>query len=124
MSNIAVLLQIVIALGIVNVWIHSGAIAPRGFRPDGAANIAEEFARYGLSDTVRRLVGGTKLALAALLLIGIAYPVLAVAAAAGIAVLMAGAVGAHIKVRDPLMKSVPALLMLAMSTVVLIARLG
>ena len=63
-------------------------------------------------------------ALAALLLIGIVYPVLAVAAAAGIAVLMAGAVGAHIKVRDPLMKSVPALLMLAMSTVVLIAQLG
>jgi len=123
MSNIAVLLQIVIALGIVNVWILRRDRATR-FRPDGAANIAEEFARYGLSDTVRRLVGGTKLALAALLLIGIAYPVLAVAAAAGIAVLMAGAVGAHIKVRDPLMKLVPALLMLAMSTVVLIARLG
>ena len=123
MSNIAVLLQIVIALGIVNVWILRRDRATR-FRPDGAANIAEEFARYGLSDTVRRLVGGTKLALAALLLIGIAYPVLAVAAAAGVAVLMAGAVGAHIKVRDPLMKSVPALLMLAMSTVVLIAQLG
>lgn len=123
MSNIAVLLQIVIALGIVNVWILRRDRATR-FRPDGAANIAEEFARYGLSDTVRRLVGGTKLALAALLLIGIAYPVLAVAAAAGVAVLMAGAVGAHIKVRDPLMKLVPALLMLAMSTVVLIARLG
>ncbi|MCH1572256.1 MAG: DoxX family protein [Longimicrobiales bacterium] len=123
MSNIAVLLQIVIALGIVNVWILRRDRATR-FRPDGAANIAQEFARYGLSDTVRRLVGGTKLALAALLLIGIAYPVLAVAAAAGIAVLMAGAVGAHIKVRDPLMKFVPALLMLAMSTVVLIARLG
>lgn len=123
MSNIAVLLQIVIALGIVNVWILRRDRATR-FRPDGAANIAEEFARYGLSDTVRRLVGGTKLALAALLLIGIAYPVLAVAAAAGIAVLMSGAVGAHIKVRDPLMKLVPALLMLAMSTVVLIARLG
>jgi hypothetical protein len=123
MSNIAELLQIVIALGIVNVWILRRDRATR-FRPDGAANIAEEFARYGLSDTVRRLVGGTKLALAALLLIGIAYPVLAVAAAAGIAVLMAGAVGAHIKVRDPLMKLVPALLMLAMSTVVLIARLG
>ncbi len=123
MSNIAMLLQIVIALGIVNVWIIRRDRAT-GFRPDGSANIAEEFARYGLSDTVRRLVGGTKLALAALLLIGIVYPVLAVAAAAGIAVLMAGAVGAHIKVRDPLMKSVPALLMLAMSTVVLIAQLG
>lgn len=123
MSNIVVLLQIVIALGIVNVWIIRRDRAT-GFRPDGSANIAEEFTRYGLSDTVRRLVGGTKLALAALLLIGIAYPVLAVAAAAGIAVLMAGAVGAHIKVRDPLMKSVPALLMLAMSTVVLIAQLG
>lgn len=123
MSNIAIILQVVIALGIVNVWIIRRDRAT-GFRPEGAANIAEEFARYGLSDTVRRLVGGTKLALAALLVIGIAYPVLAAGAAAGIAVLMSGAVAAHIKVRDPFMKSVPALLMLAMSTVVLVARLG
>lgn len=40
MSNIAIILQLVIALGIVNVWIIRRDRAT-GFRPDGAANIHE-----------------------------------------------------------------------------------
>ena len=37
--------------------------------------------------------------------------------------LMSGAIVAHIRVRDPVVKSVPALLMLAMSAAVVMIRL-
>ena len=121
MSSLAIVLQIIIALGIVNVWVFRRD-RESGFRPEGALNIADEFARYGFSDSFRRVVGATKLTLAALLVIGVAYAPLAIAAAAGMMILMAGAVAAHAKVRDPILKSVPALLMLAMSTFVVVAR--
>lgn len=121
MSSLAIVLQIIIALGIVNVWVIRRD-RETGYRPNGASNIADEFAQYGFSDSFRRLVGATKLTLAALLVIGVAYAPLAIAAAAGMMILMVGAVAAHVKVRDPILKSVPALLMLAMSTIVVVAR--
>ena len=123
MSSLAIVLQIIIALGIVNVWVIRRD-RKTGYRPEGASSIAEEFARYGFSDSFRRVVGATKLTLAALLVIGVAYAPLAIAAAIGMMVLMVGAVAAHVKVRDPILKSVPALLMLAMSTIVAVIRLG
>lgn len=123
MSSIAIAFQVLIALGIVNVWVIRRDRAT-AYRPDGASNIAEEFARYGFSDGVRTAVGATKLTLAGLLLVGIVYSPVAALAAGGMALLMAGAIAAHIKVGDPLMKSVPALLMLAMSTVVLVVQAG
>ena len=123
MSSFAIALQLIIALGIVNVWVIRRD-RETGYRPSGASNIAEEFARYGFSDSFRRAVGATKLTLAALLVVGVAYAPLAVAAAAGMMVLMSGAIAAHIKVRDPVIKSLPAFLMLAMSTAVVVARIG
>ena len=44
------------------------------------------------------------------------------AAAAVVAVLMIGAVGMHFKVGDPLMKSLPAALVLAMSAAIVALR--
>ena len=83
--------------------------------------MAEEFRRYGLSDRTRALVGGAKLSLAAALLGGILFSPVAQVAAALVALLMAGAVLAHVRVRDPWFKATPALFMLLMSvTVVLV----
>ncbi len=121
-TNFAVALQLNIALGVINVWFIRRDKAT-GFRPDGAANIAEESRRYGVSDSFRRSMGVTKLTLAALLVVGVAYAPLGVAAAAGMVLLMSGAIVAHIRVRDPVVKSVPALLMLAMSAAVVMIRL-
>ena len=67
-------------------------------------------------------MGVTKLTLAALLVVGVAYAPLGVAAA-GMVLLMSGAIVAQIRVRDPVVKSVPALLMLAMSAAVVMIRL-
>ena len=123
MSRLAIILQVIIAAGIFNVWILRRG-RPTNYRPDGASNISEEFARYGFSDAFRRTIGTTKLTLAALLLLGTAYAPLAVGAASGMAILMCGAVAAHVKVRDPMIKSIPALLMLLMSTAVVVVRVG
>ena len=61
------------------------------------------------------------LALAALLVAGIWYPVLAAPAGVGMALLMVGAIAMHFKVGDAPRKSLPAFLMLVMSIVVVLA---
>ncbi|MDE0899646.1 MAG: DoxX family protein [Longimicrobiales bacterium] len=117
MDNVAVALQIIIALGIANVWILR-ADRSTPYRPEGASSLAEEFTRYGLPDWVRRAVGITKLALAAALVAGIYFSSLATTAAVLMALLMVAAVIAHIRIRDPWTKALPASLMLFMSTAV------
>jgi hypothetical protein len=114
MRTLAIIGQIVIALGIVNVWLLRAG-KPTPWRPEGARNMAEEFQRYGLPDWMRKLVGALKLMLAALLVVGIWYPPVAAGAAIAMAVLMAGAVGSHLKVRDPLQKSLPSFSLLLLS---------
>ena len=121
MTTFAVALHLIIALGVINVWFIRRDKAT-GFRPDGASKIAEESRWYGVSDSFRRSMGVTKLTLAALLVVGVTHAPLG-AAAAGMVLLMSSAIVAHIRVRDPVVKSVPALLMLAMSAAVVMIRL-
>ena len=122
MTTFAVALHLIIALGVINVWFIRRDKAT-GFRPDGASKIAEESRWYGVSDSFRRSMGVTKLTLAALLVVGVTYAPLGAAAAAGMVLLMSGAIVAHISVRDPVVKSVPALLMLPMSAALVMIRL-
>lgn len=117
MLALAIAFQVVLALGIVNVWILRRDRAT-AFRPAGASNISDEFRRYGLPDWMRVAVGSTKLALAGLLLVGIVFPPVALPAAAGMALLMVGAIAAHLRVGDPLRKAAPATLMLVMASFV------
>lgn len=113
MDKLMIVLQVAIALGILNVWVlRTGKPTP--FRPGNARSLKEEFRAYGLPDWARVLTGTAKLSLAALLIVGIWYQQVAVYAAIGLAVLMLGAVAAHVKVRDPFVKSVPALTMLGL----------
>jgi hypothetical protein len=114
---VAVALQLIIALGIANVWILRADRATP-YRPDGTSSLAEEFTRYGLPDWVRRAVGVTKLALAVVLVAGIYFSSLTTPAAVLMALLMVAAIIAHIRIRDPWTKAVPASLMLFMSTAV------
>lgn len=98
--------QIVIAVSIAIVWIG---------RFD---NIVKEFRQFGLPDLVRTLVGATKTALATLLVAGIWYPVPVVVPALVMAVLMAGAQGAHFSVGNPWPKFLPSLTLLLLSVFV------
>ena len=66
-----------------------------------------------------QVVGFLKLMFAAALIAGIWFPALTrPGAAVGIAFLMFGAVAMHVKVKDPLKKSLPALTMFVLSLIV------
>lgn len=113
MNMIPIALQILVALTILNVWIlRRGRITP--FRGGEAKNMREEFAAYGLPFWFMCLIGALKVTLALSLLAGIWIPGLAQWAATGMGSLMLGALIMHLKVRDPILKSLPAIAMLAL----------
>ncbi len=108
------MLQVVVALGLLNVWLLR-AKKPTRYRGGDSKSIREEFAAYGLPAGVMYLVGGLKVIIAIALLAGIWVPSLIVPAASLLTLLMLGACVMHLKVKDPLLKVVPALLMLLMA---------
>lgn len=113
MQNLPLILQVIVALGILNVWLlRYGKATP--YRGGTAKNLREEFATYGLPFPAMCLVGGIKVGLAVALLVGIWVPTLVQPAAIGMGVLMLGAFAMHLKVGDPLLKAVPSLVVLAM----------
>jgi len=121
MEIVVVAIQIIIALGIFNVWVLRFGRATQ-WRGGSADNMKAEFETYGLPGWSVPVVGFLKLLFAACLVAGIWFPVLVRPAAIGIAVLMLGAVVMHVKVKDPARKSAPALTMLILSVIVAIAR--
>ncbi len=120
-SLVARLLQITVGLGLLNVWLVRGRSAT-SYRGGAAKTLQEEFATYGLPGFAFYLVGALKIGAAVVLLAGV-WMALPVREAAGlVAVLMIGALAMHFKVGDPLMKSLPAGLMLALSGVIAALR--
>jgi hypothetical protein len=112
------LLKILIALGLINVWIFRFARATE-YRGKEAKNMKEEFAAYGLPSWFLYVVGFCKLAISAILILSLFItnfnPVLTAYALILLSVLMLGAIGMHLKVKDPAIKMLPALLMLSMT---------
>ena len=96
------------ALWILNVWFNRFN-KDTGYRGGDATNMREEFKEYGLSETTMYAVGATKVSLASAMLVGLFVPKLARPASAGLAALMLGAIGMHVKVKDPLKRSIPAI---------------
>ena len=114
MRTIIYILQITVALGLLNVWLlrFNQRTAYRG---GNASSMPEEFVAYGLPSWFAYLIGILKIGSALALIVGIWLPVLVLPAAGLISVLMVGALAMHIKIHDPLKKSLPALGMLALS---------
>ena len=114
---VADILQLVVGLGLLNVWVVRSRSAT-AYRGGDATTLRGEFAAYGLPGAAFLVVGGLKIGSALVLIAGVWFA-LPVAVAAGIvAVLMAGAIAMHVKVRDPAMKALPASLMLVMSAAI------
>ncbi len=112
--------QIVVGLGLINVWlVRFNQLT--AFRGGDAKSMKEEFTVYGLPSMLLYVVGGFKVIAALLLLIGIWIPSVVAPAAAVVSVLMVGAILMHLKVRDPMIKSVPALAVLALSLFICLA---
>lgn len=119
MDFIKTLIQIIIPLGIFNVWLLRPKQAT-SYRGKGTASLKEEFAAYGLPEWSFYTVGTLKLSAAAMLLLGFLLPALVFPGAALMAVLMMGAVIMHAKVGDPATRYLPAAVMLILSLVLLI----
>jgi hypothetical protein len=119
MKIVSLIVQIFVALGLLNVWLlrfHK----PTRYRGGEARSMPEEFAVYGLPRWILWAVGGVKVLCALGLIVGIWMPTLVAPAAAIILVLMIGAIAMHLKVHDPMVKSVPASAVLALVAVVLV----
>jgi hypothetical protein len=100
-------LQVLVALGLLNVWlVRSSRSTP--YRGGNAKSMREEFAAYGLPNWSMYVVGVLKVGAALALLAAVWLPSLAAPATILIGLLMLGALAMHAKVKDPLMKSMPA----------------
>lgn len=80
-----------------------------------ATTLRQEFATYGLPDLAFYVVGALKISAGVILLAALWLPMPERVAAVVVAGLMVGAIATHRRVRDPLHKSLPAAVMLAMS---------
>ena len=117
MNYLIITLQVIVGLSILNVWLVQSKKATR-WRGGDAKTIFEEFQVYGLPVWSVYVVGTLKVILAILLIAGIWFPELKFPAAAGLAILLAGSVTMHFKIGDPLIKSFPAGLFLAMCLII------
>lgn len=118
MHYLEIAIKLIIGLSVLNVWLlRAGKETP--WRGGTAKSLKEEFAAYGLSDTVMKVVGAIKIILALLILVSIFYQPVEIIGAFGMAVMMSAAILMHLKIRDPLVRSFPALLFLALSVVLL-----
>lgn len=113
MKYILIALQLIVALGILNVWmLRSRKATP--FRGRDAKTLREEFATYGLPFWFMCLVGVLKVGLALALLAAIWIHSVAQPAAIGLGLLMLGAFVMHLKVKDPIKKALPSIAVFTM----------
>ena len=115
-------LQVLIALGLINVWLVRSRRATK-YRGAGAKNMKEEFSAYGLPVWFMYFIGFFKILIALVMIIVIFLPYLmyplGFPALILLSILMLGAISMHIKVKDPLVKALPAISMLAMAILIL-----
>lgn len=111
------ILQIIVSLSLLNVWLLRFNRST-AFRGGEARSMPEEFAAYGLPGWFTYVVGALKVGGAMCLIAGLWFHFLVFPAAFVICVLMVGALSMHLKIRDPLKKFVPALLMLTLSILI------
>lgn len=115
------LLQLVVGLGLLNVWLLRAGSAT-DYRGGQAQTLKEEFHAYGLPDVAFYVVGALKIGAGIVLVAGLWVDLPVRLAAAVVAVLMIGALAMHARVGDPAKRSIPAALMLLMSAgIVLLA---
>lgn len=129
------ILQALIALGLLNVWLVRSKQST-AYRGGSAKTLSDEFAVYGLPKWFMYAVGFLKIAIAVIMIAAVIAPGfvvtaalpnmlgIAVYAAALLVLLMLGAIAMHIKVRDGLIKMLPAIGMLAMAVGVIYFLVG
>lgn len=112
-------IQVILAAGLINVWLVRFNKKTR-YRGKGAGSMRAEFRAYGLPGWFMYLVGAAKLGIAGALVAGLWYPFIVPETLYVLLGLMAGALIMHIKVRDPFVRSLPALGMIVLCVVALV----
>jgi uncharacterized membrane protein YphA (DoxX/SURF4 family) len=113
--------QAFIAIAMFDVWLFRYD-RPQRARGGDAQSMVEEFRVYGLPDWFRNVVRVLKLTAGTLMVAGIWSAQAALVAGIMLVILMGGAIAMHIKVRDPLLKSIPATTFFVLSALVTYAH--
>jgi len=112
------LFQVVIGLSVMRVWtINFNKSTP--WRGGGARNMKEEFTAYGLPMWMVYFVGILKVIFSIGLIAGLWVPELVSFSASGIAIFMFFAILMHVKIKDPIKKSIPALTFMVLSLLII-----
>ncbi|MAU36337.1 MAG: hypothetical protein CMD14_03070 [Flavobacteriales bacterium] len=122
MTTLTFILNLVIAFTLLNVWLirrNKQTI----YRGGDATSMSEEFSTYGLPKWFMYVVGSLKVIIAFLLIIGIWISKLNMYSYILLALLMLGAIIMHLKVKDKIIKSVPALSLLTLLLLLIIINL-
>tara|TARA_R110000787_G_scaffold171586_5_gene284237 strand:- start:3476 stop:3853 length:378 start_codon:yes stop_codon:yes gene_type:complete len=116
-NYIIIALKVIVGISILNVWIIQPKKATK-WRGGDAKSIFEEFEVYGLSKSLCYVIGFLKVSFALLLIASIQFEFLAIVGSLGLATLLLGSIIMHIKVKDALYKSFPAILFIIMNLVI------
>lgn len=123
MEKLLIILQLIVAAGILNVWVfryHKGSC----YRGKSANSLPEEFAAYGLPKWFMCLIGALKISCALGLIIGLWWSAATLPAALVLGALMLGAIAMHLKVGDPWKKSLPAVSVLLLTALIALLASG
>ena len=107
MNEVAILLQVFVALVIFNVWTFRSD-KPTKYRSGSAKTLKEEFVEFGLSEKIFVYTSFAKPALAIALIVAIFVPIITIPTALGMAFFMAAALLMHYRVKDKFIKFIPA----------------
>ena len=121
--TLIMILQLVIAIGLINVWLLRFNKATE-YRGGDAKNMKEEFIAYGLPVWLMYLVGAMKIAIAIMLVLSFWVEQLLLYNLIALASLMIAALMMHVKVKDPIKKSYPALSILFMIALIMYFTIG
>lgn len=121
--TLIMILQLVIAIGLINVWLLRFNKAT-DYRGGDAKNMKEEFIAYGLPVWLMYLVGAMKIAIAFMLVLSFWVEQLLLYNLIALASLMIAALMMHVKVKDPIKKSYPALSILFMIALIMYFTAG
>tara|TARA_B100000287_G_C20587424_1_gene762816 strand:- start:702 stop:1085 length:384 start_codon:yes stop_codon:yes gene_type:complete len=111
--------QVVIALSVIRVWTMNFN-KPSRWRGGGARNMKEEFIVYGIPSWVMYSVGTLKVTFSVGLLAGLWIPEVVKFSASGIAIMMFFAIIMHVKIKDPLIRSIPAITFMVLSILIVL----
>lgn len=120
MDYLIIILQLVVALSLINVWLIQSK-KPTRWRGGDAKTLLEEFVVYGLPDWSCYVIGVFKVGLALALIFGIWFPEILKPSAIALSLFLLGSIIMHLKIKDPLIKSFPAALFLVLCLVIAFA---